>query len=156
MLLIARIAHDNRMERRRLQMQIQQIQEIQENRPPIVRQAVKTVETEFFDSDDYHLMQQRIATGQHLKEKDWADIETLTKRAWPGFCNQLRSLYPLSELEYHACLLIKLRIPPTDIAAVLARSNSTISTMRSRLYQKVFGCKGGAREWDEFLLSIGA
>ena len=31
-----------------------------------------------------------------------------------------------------------------------------ISTVRSRLYKKVFGQKGGAKEWDEFLLSIGA
>ena len=62
----------------------------------------------------------------------------------------------MSELEYQVCLLVKLRIVPSDIAAVLARDVSTISTVRSRLYKKVFGQKGGAKEWDEFLLSIGA
>lgn len=61
----------------------------------------------------------------------------------------------MSELEYHTCLLIKLRIAPTDIASVLARDVSTISTLRNRLYKKVLGPNGGAKEWDEFLLSIG-
>jgi hypothetical protein len=62
----------------------------------------------------------------------------------------------MSELEYQVCLLIKLRIAPSDIADVLARDASTISTVRSRLYNKVFGQKGGAREWDSFIMSIGA
>jgi hypothetical protein len=53
-------------------------------------------------------------------------------------------------------MLTKLRIPPTDMASVLARDVSTISTVRSRLYGKVFGRKGGAREWDEFILSVNA
>ena len=62
----------------------------------------------------------------------------------------------MSELEYQVCLLIKLRITPTEMADVLSRDGSTISTVRSRLYKKVFGSKGGARDWDEFVLSIGA
>ena len=61
----------------------------------------------------------------------------------------------MSELEYQTCLLIKLRVAPKDIAAVLMRDVSTISTVRSRLYYKVFGRKGGTREWDEFVYSIG-
>jgi hypothetical protein len=28
--------------------------------------------------------------------------------------------------------------------------------VRSRLYKKVFGHKGGAKDWDDFVLSIGA
>jgi hypothetical protein len=60
----------------------------------------------------------------------------------------------MSELEYQVCLLVKLRVPPKDIATVLARDTSTISTVRSRLYKKVFGRKGGAKEWDDFILSI--
>jgi hypothetical protein len=61
----------------------------------------------------------------------------------------------MSELEYQVCQLIKLRVAPSDMAVVLARDASTISTVRSRLYKKVFGRKGGAREWDDFILSIG-
>ena len=154
-LAVAQNAVANRRKKRKLKFQLQQIKELQENRPKMVRQAVETMEQAFFVSDDYIALQRRIASGQHLKEQDWADIERMMKRVYPGFSSQLRSLYPLSELEYQVCMLVKLRFPPTDIANVLARSISTISTMRSRLYIKVFGQKGGAKEWDDFLLTIG-
>ena len=144
----------SRRRRQRLQLQLQQIQEVQQERPQAVRQAIASVESAFFASDDYEMLQRRIATGQLLKEDDWRDIETQIKKVYPGFGSQLRGLHAMSQLEYHVCLLVKLRIAPKDIAAVLARDVSTISTVRSRLYKKVFGQKGGARDWDEFILSI--
>jgi len=156
LLLIARIAIDNRRAKRRLQLQLQQLQEVQQERPQSVKKAIESVESAFFSSDDYLALQRRLATGQTLKDDDWQRIESQLKKVYPGFSSQLRGLYPMSELEYQVCLLIKLRIAPKDISAVLARDVSTISTVRSRLYKKVFGSKGGAREWDEFILSIGA
>lgn len=156
LMLITRIALDYRKEKRRLQLQLQQIQEVQDKRPQVVRQAIESVESDFFASDEYLTLQHRISTGGILKEEDWQNIENQIKSVYPGFRSQLLGLYPMSELEYQVCLLIKLRIAPSDIAAVLARDASTISTVRSRLYKKVFGQKGGAREWDELILSIGA
>lgn len=38
---------------------------------------------------------------------------------------------------------------------VLAREANTISSLRKRLYKKVFDREGGAKEWDDFILSIG-
>lgn len=156
MLLIVRIAVQNRRAKRMLQLQLQQIQEVWHERPQTVRQAIESVESAYFASDDYEVLQRRIATGQRLKDEDWHNIESQLMKVYPGFSSQLRGLYTMSELEYQVCLLIKLRIAPSDMAAVLARDASTISTVRSRLYRKVFGQKGGAREWDEFVLSIGA
>ena len=141
--------------RQQMKLQLQQIQEVKEHRPLAVRQVVATVENSFFASDDYVALQRRMASGQLMKEEEWPLLEKYLKTLYPGFISQLRSLYPMSELEYHTCLLIKLRIGPTDIAAVLARDVSTISTMRNRLYKKVLGPNGGAKEWDEFILSIG-
>ena len=155
LLLIARIAVQNRRAKQRLQLQLQQIQEVQQGRPQVVRQAMESVEATYFKSDEYLALQKRISTGQRLKDEDWLDIEGQVRRVYPGFISQLRGLYTMSELEYQVCLLIKLRIAPSYIASVLARDVSTISTVRSRLYKKVFDRKGGAREWDEFVLSIG-
>lgn len=155
LLLIVRIAVQNRRAKQRLQLQLQQIQEVKQERSQTVKQAIETVETAFFASDDYDRLQRRITSGQRLKEADWQEIEGYVRKIYPGFISQLRGLYAMSDLEYQVCLLIKLRIAPSDIAAVLARDVSTISTVRSRLYKKVFGQKGGSREWDEFLLSIG-
>ena len=154
-MIAAHIAVINRKAKRQLQWQLQQIQEVQENRPQSVKQAVATVENHFFASDEYFSLQKRMADGQLLKEKDWDNVEQLLKRVYPGFTSQLRGLHRMSELEYQVCLLIKLRIPPKDIANVLARDVSTISTVRSRLYKKVFGQKGGTKEWDDFILSMG-
>lgn len=155
-IVIAQIAITNRRARRRLQLQLQQILEEHDERPQPVRQAIASVESDYFDSADYQALQKRIATGQRLKEEEWTGVEAQLKTVYPGFTSQLRNLYPMSELEYQTCLLIKLRIAPKDIASVLSRDMSTISTVRSRLYQKVFGRKGGTHEWDEFVLSIGA
>ena len=156
LLLIAHIAVTNHKARLRLQLQLQQIREEHEERPQSIRHAIERMEKDYFVSRDYLSLQHRIATGQRLKDEEWNGIEEQVKKVYPGFCSQLRTLYPMSELEYHTCLLIKLRIAPTDIAAVLSRDVSTISTVRSRLYKKVFGRKGGAREWDDFILSMGA
>lgn len=141
--------------RRQMRLQLQQIQEVQDHRPQAVRQIVASVENNFFASDEYVALQRRMASGQLMKEQDWLQVEQYLKTVYPGFTSQLRNLYPMSELEYHTCLLIKLRITPTDIAAVLARDVSTISTMRNRLHKKVLGPNGGAKEWDDFILSIG-
>lgn len=143
-----------RRERRRLKLQLEQIREVKEHRPATVRQAQEEAETAFFRSDEYDALCRRIASGRPLTEADWQEVRERLKGVYPGFVGQLRGLYPMSELEMQVCMLTKLRIPPTDMASVLARDVSTISTVRSRLYGKVFGRKGGAREWDEFVLSI--
>jgi len=142
--------------RRRLLAQLQQIREEHEERPQTVKMAMRNVEDEFFASDEYIGLHHRITRGERLTDEDWREMEERLKRVYPGFTSRLRNLYPMSELEYQVCLLIKLRISPTEMADVLSRDGSTISTVRSRLYKKVFGSKGGARDWDEFVLSIGA
>lgn len=140
----------------RLQRQLQQIKADHHDRPIAVRRAIESMEDEFFASADYHTLQRRLASGQMLTQEEWQLLEQQINKVYPGFCRQLNNLHTMSELEYEVCLLIKLRISPKDMAQVLARDVSTISTVRSRLYKKVFGQKGGARDWDEFILSINA
>ena len=154
MLILMQVVIANQRSKRRLQQQLIQIQEEHESRPQPVRQAMMEVEEAFFASDEYGKLHKRIASGERLNEEDWDEVKRLLKQVYPSFTNKLRSLYRMSELECQVCLLIKLRIPPKDIASVLCRDVSTISTVRSRLYQKVFARKGGARDWDEFILSI--
>lgn len=146
----------NQRSKRHLQLQLRQIQEEHTERAQAVRQAIIAEEDRYFASDEYAALQRRMGSGQRLKEEDWAAVEQQLKAVYPGFSSQLRGLYPMSELEYATCLLIKLRIAPKDIATVMARDVSTISTVRSRLYKKVFGRKGSTKEWDDFVLSIGA
>ncbi len=60
----------------------------------------------------------------------------------------------LSEVEWRICLLIRLELSPSDMTKALCREASSISSIRSRLYAKVFGRKGSPRDWDEFILSL--
>lgn len=144
-----------RRRRRQMQLQLQQIRDVQQNRAPSVRQAAKSVEDTFFASDEYAALVRRMATGLLLKDADWQQVEHSLMTVYPGFTTQLQSLYPMSDVEYRTCLLVKLRIPTKDIAAVLAREANTISSLRKRLYKKVFDREGGAKEWDDFILSMG-
>ena len=64
-----------RRRRRQLQLQLQQIQEVRQERPQTVRQAIESVETAYFASDRYEALQRRIATGQRLKDDDLAGGE---------------------------------------------------------------------------------
>jgi hypothetical protein len=43
---------------------------------------------------------------------------------------------------------------PIEIASVLCKDKSTISSIRKRLYKKVFDKEGSGKDWDEFILSL--
>lgn len=138
----------------RIEQQLRQIREEKEARPKVVQEAMKSVEDEFLHSDFYTSIRQRISKGERLKKTDWTEIERQVNSTYAGFTSRLFTLYPMSPTEMQTCLLIKLRVPTSEIANVLSKSASAISSSRSRLYEKVFHGKGGAKEWDEFVLSL--
>jgi hypothetical protein len=51
-------------------------------------------------------------------------------------------------------MLLKIRTAPAEIATVLNKDKSTISSMRRRLYKNVFDKDGSGKDWDEFILSL--
>lgn len=141
-------------EKARIEHQLKQIQKEIAERPKVVQEALMSVEDEFLNSEFYLSIRKRIINGEHLKKADWDEIEHHVNNTYSGFTGRLLSLYPMSQVEMQTCLLIKLRVSATDIANTLNKSTSAISSMRSRLYGKVFHSKGGAKEWDEFILSL--
>lgn len=156
MLIAAEIAFVKHQRVKRADRRLKEIEEERELRPQPVRMALKAVEQEFLESGYYRSIHRSIAEGKRMRAEDWEELERQLNVVYPSFTNHLFSLYPMSELEYQVSLLIKLRISPSDMANVLARDISTISSTRSRLYQKVFHKKGSSKEWDDFVLSIGS
>lgn len=138
----------------RLRQRLKQIEEERKLRPEKVEMALKEVEDDFFKSDCYVKLQQRIATDATLDADDWEKIENALNSVYPNFTNRLKELISMSDVEYKVCLLVKLRIAPKNMADVLYKDRSSISTIRSRLYQKVFHKKGGAADWDDFIGSL--
>lgn len=141
-------------EKARIEQQLKQIREEIETRPVVVQEALKSVEEEFLNSNFYISIRKRITRGEHMKKADWNEIEQQINSTYSGFTSRLYSLFPMSQTELQTCLLIKLRVPASEIATTLNKSASTISSIRSRLYGKAFKDKGGAKDWDEFILSL--
>ena len=108
----------------------------------------------FFDQNINQLLTTHISNNKVLKDHDWKTIEKSLLEAFPSFKSQLYSLYNLSETEYHICLLIKLEVPPSNIARLMALGNSAVSQNRLRMQQKVFNGEGTAKDWDKFILSL--
>lgn len=140
--------------KRRLETMLRQtLQEIEE-RPKAVKEALSSVEDNFHNSEFYLSICKRISNGERMRKSDWKEIERQLNSTYPGFTGRLLNLYPMSEIELQTCLLTKLCVPPADIANALNKSASAISSVRSRLYGKVFHEKGGAKEWDDFIASL--
>ena len=85
---------------------------------------------------------------------DWKDLDSLINREYPEFKEKLVNLCLLKEQEYRVSLLIKAGFEPTRIAQLMNKSGAAISTIRSRSYEKVFGKKGGTKDWDMFIKSL--
>ena len=152
--LIAAYALRLSRHKKEVENRLRQLTEERQNRPQQVRDAMKSVEDEFVRSEFYTSMHRRLAAGTAIKAEEWQEIENRLKHVYPGFTNNLTALCRMSDTEYQVCLLTKLGATPGEIAGVLCKDASSISSIRSRLYQKVFDRKGGAKDWDKFILSL--
>ena len=108
----------------------------------------------FYDNEVSYILSARIQTGKALKPTDWEIIEARLLEAFPSFKDKLYSLYTLSDIEYRICILIKLEVPPSNMAKLLATSRSSISQNRLRIQKKVFNNRGVAKDWDNYVLSL--
>ena len=147
-------AHRLRLRKREVERKLAEIEEEHALRPTLVADAMRQVETEFYQSDYYIDLRRRIEAGGNLSPQEWQELEQRLKSVFPRFSSSLYGLFNLSPAEYQMCLLLKIRTSPAEIAAVLKRDKSTISTMRRRLYKKVFGKEGSGKDWDEFIQSL--
>lgn len=89
-----------------------------------------------------------------LTPNEWSMIIAYTEHLYPTFKSQLLSLCNLSEIEYRICVLIKLKLSPTAISVGVNRSKESISSIRRRLYSKIFNQKGTPADFDKFLDTI--
>ena len=140
-----------RQRKREIEHKLAEIEEERTLRPELVSDAMKQVESEFFQSD---YLRRRIEAGTTIKPAEWKDLEQRLKVIYPHFSSSLYGLYNLSPTEYQVCLLIKIHTAPIEIASVLCKDKSTISSIRKRLYKKVFDKEGSGKDWDEFILSL--
>ncbi len=85
--------------------------------------------------------------------EEWQRIFMLVEAHHPGM-KELNGHRDVSHQEYRICVLLKLGLRVSDILFVEETSNSNLSNIRSRLHKKVFGTKGGAKDFDRHLAEI--
>jgi len=90
----------------------------------------------------------------HLRDEDILSIETLLNANFPHFIEDLLGLGDLSAIEYKVCLLLKMKIAPKHIKILVNREKTSISNIRSRLYEKITGMQGSTKDWDALINNI--
>lgn len=87
-----------------------------------------------------------------LQESEWGSLFSEMDSLCSGFTMRLRSRLPrITDVELAVCCLTKLDVRNVDIAHILCRGESSVSSIRSRLYEKISGVKGSSRLFDEFI-----
>lgn len=103
------------------------------------------------------IVRQRIrnCAGQekfHLTDDDWKQLSQLIDIAYDQFTTRLYELYSgISEHELRICYLVKLDVSSINIGIMLFKSKAAIGMTRQRLYQKLTGKKGTAKQFNEFI-----
>lgn len=140
--------------KKRVEQELQLIEQERQSLPEPVRAAMSSVEEEFRGSDIYMALRKKMSNGIRFTQSDWDNIERSFKSVYPRFTSTLLNLYSMSKVELQVCYLIRLGASPSEMASVLSKDASTISSIRSRLYMKVFYKKGSSKDWDEFIRSL--
>ena len=121
------------------------------------RDRRETEEYLLFHSEIYQHFRQQLQANHrqpHLTPQDWKALQSQIDKCYNNFTSKLNGPYQLDDRELHVCLLIKLKFSYTDIGKLVNLSLSGVNSVRRRLYYKVFGQKGEAKDWDNFIISL--
>ena len=102
-------------------------------------------------SDTVNRLHHMAAKGKEAENADWKELHALIHQQSPEFLARLNASTNLSPLETNVCLLIRLRFTPSEIALLTGSSPQRVTNMRTSLLLKIFGEKGGARDFDSRL-----
>ena len=91
----------------------------------------------------------------NLSYNEWKALEKSIISNCPDFYKKLHPDRFMRALEWRVTMLIKIGISPSNISKMVNRSKETVTSIRSRLYAKVFKIeKASARDWDSFTRSL--
>ena len=83
---------------------------------------------------------------------DWNKLFVTVEACFPNFAIDLQKSVPLNESEKKICYLIKIGVKPGAIAILLNLGNASI--YRKRLYEKLTGKKGNAKDLDRYISNL--
>ena len=101
---------------------------------------------------------QELANGNPPKIADFADIKslkTLISDNIPSFFETVNPpQQPLTEQEYVVCLLTRLAFPSVNIDRLTGVSEGYTSKLKSRLYKKLTGKDGNAKDFEHWIMAV--
>ena len=136
-----------------MEMRIQHLQQLKKNYAKTDVEEIKRAEQTIESTEIW----QRLATmsdNEHPTDDDWINLSEAIDEVYDGFTGRLMHLCHPSTHELHVSLLLKAGFEPVRIATLTLRSKAAISSVRSRLYEKTFGKKASAKDWDEVIRTL--
>lgn len=121
---------------------------------PTSRHTINQEESALKASDVYWRFLDYADMSRYPSKEEWKQLEVLLDTACNSFATKLRIMCSLSERDFRMCLLLRMRMSPVKIANLLHIDKTTVSSQRRRLYKKHTGKNGGAKDWDNFILSL--
>lgn len=113
------------------------------------------LESDLKRSDIYLKFHSMDEPGQVIGEEDWNALRVELDKTYNNFTNRLYQLYSgMSLIELRICYLIKISVKVTDMAKILGRSKSSVSSSRTRLYKKMQGEDGTPNELDKLIAKL--
>ena len=101
---------------------------------------------------------QRMASSNPPKHAESADInslKTLVSENIPSFIETVTPpQQPLNEQEYVVCVLTRLAFPSVTIDRLTGVSEGYTSRLKSRLYKKLTGEEGNAKDFERWIMAI--
>ena len=98
-----------------------------------------------------------IQRGERMKlsDEDWNAMSRAVNEVFPNFDVMLNKFQnKLTKNEYRMTLLLKMQFPVGYIAQLLNKAPNTVSTMRKRVYEKMFLMDGDSASWDYFVARL--
>ena len=87
-----------------------------------------------------------------LTEEEWTKLQIELDLTFDNFTNRLYTLYPnFTEVELRVCYLLKMSVLSSDIAHLIVKARSSVSSIRERLYKKIHGVPGIPKMLDAFI-----
>ena len=89
-----------------------------------------------------------------LSSEDFLQLGEVMETYCPGFRARISRLNPITEDEYHMCLLIKIGVKATAVSRLTYRSKAAVSNARNRLAKKTMGEDKKTSDLDNFIWSL--
>ena len=112
------------------------------------------MEDRLINADCVYALHRLASVGRTAEKQDWDALHQLTN-SYDGRLNALFAGHTnLSPNEINVTILTRLRFIPTEIAVLTGMSSQSVTNTRARLLHKIFGMKGGAKEFDDRIRNL--